>query len=99
MIGIHPDNQAPELRDYNVYTSDPVLRRAVKRGDAQWRDAELVRQGAEYGAEPTLRAAEDANHFDPELHTHSPPGRAHRSGEVPSGVAHHDVDRPAQRHR
>ena len=74
MIGIHPDNQAPELRDYNVYTSDPVLRRAVKRGDAQWRDAELVRQGAEYGAEPTLRAAEDANHFEPELHTHSPRG-------------------------
>ena len=74
MIGIHPDNQAPELRDYNVYTSDPVLRRAVERGDAQWRDAELVRQGAEYGAEPTLRAAEDANHFEPELHTHSPRG-------------------------
>ena len=22
MIGIHSDNQAPELRDYNVYTSD-----------------------------------------------------------------------------
>ena len=74
MIGIHPDNQAPELKDYNVYTSDPVLRRAVERGDAQWRDAELVRQGAEYGAEPTLRAAEDANHFEPELHTHSPRG-------------------------
>ena len=67
MIGIHPDNQAPELRDYNVYTSDPVLRRAVQRGGAQWRDAELVRHGAEYGAEPTLRASEDANRFEPEL--------------------------------
>ncbi len=74
MIGIHPDNQAPELKDYNVYTSDPGLRRAVGRGDAQWRDAELVRQGAEYGAAATLRAAEDANHFEPELHTHSPTG-------------------------
>ena len=74
MIGIHRDNQAPELKDYNVYTSDPVLRRAVERGDAQWRDAELVRQGAEYGAEATLRTAEDANHFEPELHTHSPTG-------------------------
>ena len=74
MIGIHPDNQVPELKDYNVYTSDPVLRRAVERGDARWRDAELVRQGAEYGAEPTLRAAEDANRFEPELHTHSPRG-------------------------
>ena len=74
MIGIHPDNQAPELKDYNVYASDPALRRAVERGGAEWRDAELVRQGAEYGAEPTLRAAEDANHFEPELHTLSPTG-------------------------
>jgi len=74
MIGIHPDNQAPELKDYNVYASDPALRRAVERGGAQWRDAELVRQGAEYGAEATLRAAEDANHFEPELHTLSPTG-------------------------
>jgi putative acyl-CoA dehydrogenase len=74
MIGIHPDNQAPELKDYNVYTSDPGLRRSVERGGAQWRDAELVRQGAEYGAETTLRAAEDANRFEPELLTHSPTG-------------------------
>jgi len=74
MIGIHPDNQAPELKNYNVYASDPALRRAVERGGAQWRDAELVRQGAEYGAEATLRAAEDANHFEPELHTLSPTG-------------------------
>ncbi len=74
MIGIHPDNQAPELKDYNVYTSDPVLRRSVERGGAQWRDAELVRQGAEYGTEATLRAAEDANRFEPELLTHSPTG-------------------------
>jgi putative acyl-CoA dehydrogenase len=69
--GIHPDNQVPELKDYNVYTSDPVLRRAVARGGAAWRDDELVRQGAEYGAEATLRAAEDANRHEPELHTHS----------------------------
>ncbi|MDM0104588.1 acyl-CoA dehydrogenase family protein [Variovorax sp. J22R24] len=74
MTGIHPHNQVPELKDYNVYTSDPVLRRAVQRGDAGWRDAELVRQGAEYGAEATLRAAEDANRHEPELHTHSRTG-------------------------
>ena len=24
MIGIHPDNQVPKLKDYNVYTSDPA---------------------------------------------------------------------------
>lgn len=74
MTGIHPDNQPPELKDYNLYTSDPVLRRAVARGNAQWRDAELVRQGAEYGAEATLRAAEDANQHEPELQALSPRG-------------------------
>lgn len=74
MTGIHPDNQPPELKDYNLYTSDPVLRRAVARGAAQWRDAELVRQGAEYGAEATLRAAEDANRHEPELQALSPRG-------------------------
>ncbi|WP_432728515.1 acyl-CoA dehydrogenase family protein [Variovorax sp. W6] len=72
--GIHPDNQVPELKDYNVYTSDPALRGAVERGGAAWRDDELARQGAEYGAEATLRAAEDANHHEPELHTHSRTG-------------------------
>ncbi|MET3178223.1 UNVERIFIED_ORG: putative acyl-CoA dehydrogenase [Variovorax guangxiensis] len=72
--GIHPDNQVPELKDYNVYTSDPTLRGAVERGGAAWRDEELARQGAEYGAEATLRAAEDANHHEPELHTHSRTG-------------------------
>ncbi|WP_027016980.1 acyl-CoA dehydrogenase family protein [Comamonas composti] len=74
MTGIHPHNQVPELKDYNLYTSDPVLGRAVARGAAQWRGQELVRQGAEYGAEATLRAAEDANRYLPELHTHSPGG-------------------------
>ncbi|WP_370681733.1 acyl-CoA dehydrogenase family protein [Comamonas sp. GB3 AK4-5] len=68
---MHPHNQAPELKDYNLYTSDPALRRAVQHHGAQWRDAELLRQGAAYGAEATLRAAEDANQFEPVLHTHS----------------------------
>jgi putative acyl-CoA dehydrogenase len=75
MIGHHPDNQVPELKDYNAYTSDPVLRRAVAQGGAIWRDAELVRQGAEYGSATTLQAAEDANHYPPELHTHSRTGQ------------------------
>ena len=74
MIGIHPNNQVPALEDYNLYTSDPALRRAVVRSGAQWRDAELVRQGAEYGSAETLRAGEDANHFTPELHIYSPAG-------------------------
>ena len=95
MTGIHPDNQAPELKDYNVYTSDPVLRRAVARGEALWRDAELARQGAEYGAEATLRAAEDANHYEPELHTLSP--RGERIDQVKFHPAWHTMMAMARR--
>ncbi|MDD0810950.1 acyl-CoA dehydrogenase family protein [Curvibacter sp. RS43] len=75
MIGRHPDNQVPELKDYNLFSSDPVLQRAVARGQADWRRPELLRQGAEYGSEATLRAAEDANLYPPELHTHSATGQ------------------------
>jgi len=95
MIGIHPDNQVPDLQDYNVYTSDPVLRRAVARGGAGWRDDELVRQGAEYGAAATLRAAEDANRHEPELHTHSRTGE--RIDEVRFHPAWHTMMSIARR--
>jgi putative acyl-CoA dehydrogenase len=95
MIGIHPDNQVPELKDYNLYTSDPVLRRAVARGGAQWRDAELVRQGAEYGAEATLRAAEDANRYTPELQALSPTGE--RIDQVKFHPAWHSLMAMARR--
>ena len=95
MTGIHPDNQPPELKDYNLYTSDPVLRRAVARGNAQWRDAELVRQGAEYGAEATLRAAEDANRYEPELQALSP--RGERMDQVKFHPAWHTMMAMARR--
>jgi putative acyl-CoA dehydrogenase len=75
MTGIHANNQPPELANYNLYTSDPSLRRAVQRADAAWREGELIRQGAEYGTEAMLRLAEDADHHSPELHTHSPSGQ------------------------
>jgi putative acyl-CoA dehydrogenase len=74
MTGIHPHNQVPDLEGYNLYTTDPVLRAAVARGGAGWHDAELARQGAEYGAAETLQAATDANRFKPELHTLSRQG-------------------------
>jgi len=74
MTCIHPENQPPELVNVNLYASDPALRRAVHRAGAGWHDAELLRQGAQYGTEATLRLAEDADHYPPELHTYSPAG-------------------------
>jgi len=67
-------NQVPELKDYDLYASDPGLRRAVERAGADWSEAELARQGALLGAEDTIRHAEDANRHHPELHTHSRAG-------------------------
>ncbi|MGB3071510.1 MAG: acyl-CoA dehydrogenase family protein [Ottowia sp.] len=70
----HPHNQVPDLAGYNLFASDPVLRTAVLRGGAAWREPELLRQGAEYGSEAMLRTAEDAEHYQPELQTHSASG-------------------------
>jgi len=69
-----PHNQPTELADINLYASDPALKRAVERAGAGWRTRELLRQGAEYGAAATLRLAEDAEHYAPELRTFSPTG-------------------------
>ncbi len=93
--GVHPDNQVPELKDYNLYSSDPVLRRAVARGGAQWREAELLRQGAEYGAEATLRAAEDANRYAPELVAFAPMGQ--RIDQIKFHPAWHQIMAIARR--
>lgn len=71
MIGIYSNNQVPELKVYNLYVSDPPLRRAVERGGASWCEAELQRQGAEYGSVEVLQAAKDANRFTPELQQYS----------------------------
>ncbi len=95
-VGIHPHNQAPELKDYNLFISDPVMHRAVLRNGAGWREPELIRQGAVYGAEATIRAAEDANHFEPELHSHSRSGD--RIDVVSFHPAWHDMMRMARSH-
>lgn len=76
-------NQVPALAGYDVYACDPVLRAAVARGGAAWREPELRRQGRAYGAAGTLRDAEDANRHLPELLTHN------RMGERIDAVRFH----------
>ncbi|HSI59009.1 MAG TPA: acyl-CoA dehydrogenase family protein [Ideonella sp.] len=95
MAFTQPDNQVPELSGYNLYATDAVLRGAVARGGAGWREAELQRQGAEYGAAATLRAAEDTNRHGPELHTHSRTGE--RIDEVRFHPAWHTMMAMARR--
>jgi putative acyl-CoA dehydrogenase len=93
-IGKYLHNQVPELSGYNVYASDPVLRSAVVRGGADWRDVELLRQGAEYGSAEALRMADDAERYRPELHTHSATGD--RIDSVRFHPAWHDAMRIAR---
>jgi len=70
----NPDNQVPELKDYNLYLTDPALRNIINKLGTSW-DQELTSQGAVLGSENTIRLAEDANRYPPELHTHSRTGQ------------------------
>ncbi|CAL61224.1 isovaleryl CoA dehydrogenase [Herminiimonas arsenicoxydans] len=63
-------NQAPDLHDYNLYTSDLALAAGVQREQAGWHEQDLIRYGAELGMQQTLQLGQLANHHLPELHTH-----------------------------
>jgi putative acyl-CoA dehydrogenase len=63
-------NQPPALADYDVYGSDPILRRIVATYDAQWADARLHAAGRVVGSAHVQELARHANRQLPELHTH-----------------------------
>src|SRR5689334_4044908 len=67
-------NQPAELKDYNLYLTDPLLQDAVQRGGAGWHADALAGQGALLGSEAVIRMGELANRHPPELHTHSRTG-------------------------
>lgn len=87
-------NVVTELHDYNVYTTDIALQEAVRRAGGADHEAELTAYGARLGTAETLRLAEDANHFKPELHTHDRQGR--RIDRVEFHPAWHGVMRLAR---
>ena len=68
-------NVVTELQDYNVYTTDLPLQEAVRRAGAGAHETELATYGARLGSAETIRMAEEANHFKPELHTFDRQGR------------------------
>jgi len=68
-------NVVPELSGYNVYTTDIALKDAVERAGGAAHHAELIDYGARLGSAETIRMAEEANHFKPELQTFDRQGR------------------------
>lgn len=60
-------NQVPELVDYNLYSSDCVLREAVQREGASAQASSLEQYGAQLGQTSLMALAADANRYPPEL--------------------------------
>lgn len=69
------ENQVPTLENYNLYSCDAVLGRAVERYDAGWHAAKLQRYGARLGEAQVQQWADEANRHVPELVTHDSQGR------------------------
>ena len=63
-------NQVPELHGYNLFSTDMALCDGVRREQAGWHEAQLMRFGAELGTKEILQLGELANRHLPELSTH-----------------------------
>jgi putative acyl-CoA dehydrogenase len=63
-------NQTPPLPDYDLYSTDPALREAVRREGAPGHEAALREAGIELGTAEWREHARLANRNPPILHTH-----------------------------
>ena len=86
-------NQPPPLTDYNLFSSDRVLRQAVAREGAGWACAQLEAYGREAGSAAAMQWGVLANEYPPVLRTHDRYGR--RRDEVEFHPAWHDLMRLA----
>ncbi len=66
-------NQTPELGDYNLYSTDPVLKEWVAKSAGQY-DATLFHYGERLGRRAGFALAHDADRHPPRLETHDPRG-------------------------
>jgi putative acyl-CoA dehydrogenase len=82
-------NQPPPLEPYNLYSSDVVLREAVRREGADWAENELNALGVTLGKPETVQQGFDANRFPPQLRTLDRYG--HRLDEVDFHPAWHTL--------
>ena len=89
-------NQPRALQDYNLFTSDPALSRALDRDGADWARPRLEEFGRLMGTEELIRAGFQANENPPILHTHDRFG--HRVDEVEFHPAWHLLMRHSVEH-
>ncbi|MDM0110609.1 isovaleryl-CoA dehydrogenase [Variovorax sp. J22R133] len=68
-------NQFDELKDYNLYDTDAVLREAMARAGAGWAEPQLSAFGQTLGKAETWQAGADANHYKPEFSAFDARGR------------------------
>ncbi|NUU00603.1 isovaleryl-CoA dehydrogenase [Herbaspirillum robiniae] len=67
-------NQVPDLKDYNLFSTDLALAEGVAREGAGWHACALSAHGAELGSAEVIGLAELANRHTPELRTHDRTG-------------------------
>jgi putative acyl-CoA dehydrogenase len=86
---IEVTNQPPPLENYNLLTSDTVLREALKREHAEWAEAELSELGERLGRTETIALGTDANRHVPILNAFDRYG--HRLDEVEFHPSWHEL--------
>ena len=84
-------NQPPILENYNLFTSDRVLREAVKNNGGAWNDENAAAFGEILGKAETLELGNSANKNPPILKTHDRFGN--RSDTVEFHPAYHELMR------
>jgi putative acyl-CoA dehydrogenase len=82
-------NQPPPLEPYNLFSSDRVLRAAVKREGADWAADGLTTLGATLGKPEIVKLGFDANRFPPQFRAFDRYG--HRLDEVEFHPAWHEL--------
>lgn len=90
-------NQVPTLTNYNLFTSDATLVKAVERGGAAWAHEQISELGALLGTEEAQRWGFDANENRPVLHTHDRSGN--RRDEVVFHPSWHNLMRTSIAHK
>jgi len=82
-------NQPPPLEPYNLYSTDAMLREAVRREGARWAEPGLIALGETLGKPETIQLGFDANRYTPQLRMLDRYG--HRLDEVEFHPAWHEL--------